>query len=195
MLTVFRFLPMSRKIIFVLFAFFNFCVASNAQKFAVKTNGLYLATATPNVGVEAAIGERWTVEIEGGYNPWTLDKEDNFKLKHFQVSPEIRYWFCEAFQGSFLGINGVYTQFNVGAVPYLLEESRIQGWAAGAGITYGYAFPIARRWNLELTAGLGAWYTAHDEFEGRKCGLFQQRVDKFAFGPTALGVTFVYMLK
>ena len=186
---------MKRFLTLAVISFLAFAGTASAQKLAVKTNALYLATSTPNIGVEFALADRWTMDLSGGYNPWTLDKEDNFKLKHFQVSPEIRYWFCEAFQGSFLGINGVYTQFNVGAVPYLLEESRIQGWAAGAGITYGYAFPIARRWNLELTAGLGAWYTAHDEFEGRKCGLFQQRVDKFAFGPTALGVTFVYMLK
>lgn len=186
---------MKRFLTLAVISFLAFAGTASAQKLAVKTNALYLATSTPNVGVEFALADRWTIDVSGGYNPWTLDKEDNFKLKHYQVSPEVRYWFCEVFQGHFVGINGVYTQFNVGAVPSIMEESRIQGWAAGAGITYGYAFPIARRWNLELTAGLGGWYTAHDQFEGRKCGLFQQRVDKLAFGPTALGVTFVYMLK
>ena len=186
---------MKRFLTLTVISFLAFAGIASAQKLAVKTNALYLATSTPNAGVEFALADRWTIDVSGGYNPWTLDKEDNFKLKHYQVSPEVRYWFCEVFQGHFVGINGVYTQFNVGAVPSIMEESRIQGWAAGAGITYGYAFPIARRWNLELTAGLGGWYTAHDQFEGRKCGLFQQRVDKFAFGPTALGVTFVYMLK
>ena len=201
---------MSRKIIFVLFAFFNFCVASNAQKFAVKTNGLYLATATPNVGVEAAIGERWTVEIEGGYNPWTLDKDTNVKAKHWLVSPEFRYWFCNSFQGHFIGINGNYTQFNIGALPVPvhkafialnqthesdLEKSRVEGWAVGAGLTYGYAFPIARRWNIELTAGLGWWYAVFDQYESRKCGLFQETVHKHALGPTSLGISFIYMIR
>ena len=186
---------MKRFLTLTVISFLAFAGIASGQKLAVKTNVLYMATSTPNIGVEYALADRWTMELSGGYNPWTLNKEDNFKLKHYQVSPEIRYWFCEAFQGHFMGINGVYTQFNVGAVPYLLENSRIQGWAAGAGITYGYAFPIARRWNLELTAGLGGWYTAHDEFEGRKCGLFQQSVDKFALGQTSLGITFVYMIK
>ena len=86
---------------------------ADAQKVAVKTNSLYWLTATPNVGFEFAMAPRWTFEIAGGYNPWTLDKEENIKAKHFLVTPEIRYWFCESFQGHFIGINGNYTQFNI----------------------------------------------------------------------------------
>ena len=158
------------------------------------------------------MGERWTIEIEGGYNPWTFDVEKNMKIKHWLVSPEFRYWFCNSFQGHFIGINGNYTQFNIGSLPFSmpplfidlckdapgmpdLKESRIQGWAAGAGITYGYAFPIARRWNLEFTAGFGWWYTVYDQYESRKCGLFQQTVQKHALGPTSLGISFIYMIK
>ena len=183
---------------------------ADAQKVAVKTNSLYWLTATPNVGFEFAIAPRWTVEIAGGYNPWTLDKQENIKAKHFLVTPEIRYWFCESFQGHFIGINGNYTQFNVSGsnVPALfmpveasgiwvddLLNSRSQGWAAGAGITYGYAFPIARRWNLEFAVGAGWWYTAYDKFESRTCGLFQETIKQHAFGLTELGISFIYMIK
>ena len=183
---------------------------ADAQKVAVKTNSLYWLTATPNVGFEFAMAPRWTFEIAGGYNPWTLDKEENIKAKHFLVTPEIRYWFCESFQGHFIGINGNYTQFNASGVyvpevfykveseGYFLDPiqlSRSQGWAAGAGLTYGYAFPIARRWNMEFTAGLGWWYTAYDKFEARTCGLFQERVEKHVFGMTELGISFIYMIK
>jgi hypothetical protein len=184
-----RFLTLAAILIFA------FSGTASAQKCAVKTNALYWTTATPNVGVEFALANRWTVDLSGGYNPWTLSSKENFKLKHFQISPEIRYWFCESFQGHFIGINGVYTQFNVGAIPYILKDARKQGWAAGAGLTFGYAVPIARRWNLELTAGAGCWFTKHDEFESRKCGLFQQRIENFKVGPTSLGITFVYMIK
>lgn len=183
---------------------------ADAQKVAVKTNSLYWLTATPNVGFEFAMAPRWTFEIAGGYNPWTLDKEENMKAKHFLVTPEIRYWFCESFQGHFIGINGNYTQFNVGGVNvpevfykvesegYFLDDlqySRSQGWAAGAGLTYGYAFPIARRWNMEFTAGIGWWYTVYDKYESRTCGLFQERIKKHVFGMTELGISFIYMIK
>ena len=56
-----------------------FAGTASAQKVAVKTNALYWATTTPNVGVEFALGERMTLELAGGYNPWTLNKEKNMK--------------------------------------------------------------------------------------------------------------------
>ena len=174
-----------------------FSATASAQKVAVKTNALYLATATPNVGFEFAMAPRWTFELAGGYNPWTFCAEENIKAKHFLVTPEFRYWFCEAFQGHFIGINGNYTEFNVSAIPFIekLKQARIQGWAAGAGLTYGYAWPISRRWNMEFTVGLGCWYTEYDKFESRPCGLFQDNVSKFAPGLTDLGLSFIYLIK
>jgi hypothetical protein len=183
---------MKRIFTLAIISFLAFAGTAFAQKAAVKTNALYWATTTPNVGLEFAFAPRWTVEISGGYNPWTLNKEDNIKAKHFLVTPEIRYWFCEAFQGHYMGINGNYTQFNVSGI---YQYVRLQGWAAGAGINYGYAFPIARRWNMEFTIGLGFWYTEYDKYQSRKCGLFQENVSRYALGPTDLGITFIYMIK
>ena len=132
------------------------------------------------------------------------------KAKHFLVSPEVRYWFCEAFNGHFIGINANYTLFNLSGVdvPAVffssarsamvledLKNRRSEGWAAGAGLTYGCVWPIARRWNLECTVGLGYWYTDYDKFESRKCGLFQEHVSHGAFGPTALGISFIYLIR
>ena len=187
-----------------------FAVDASAQKVAVKTNTLYWATATPNLGFEFAMAPRWTFEFAGGYNPWTLNKEDNVKAKHFLVTPEFRYWFCEAFLGHFIGVNGNYTQFNVGGIliPELfykvdsngifldnLQHSRSEGWAAGAGITYGYAWPISRRWNMEFTLGVGFWYSEYDRYESRPCGLFHESNIRRVLGPTDLGISFIYLIK
>ena len=183
---------------------------ADAQKVAMKTNLLYWGTTTPNVGLEIALADRWTLELEGGYNPWTLNKESNQKAKHWLVSPEVRYWFCESFHGHFIGLNANYTQYNIGAIAipktfFTLDtnapedmrfgDARNCGWAVGAGITYGYQFIIAPRWNLELTAGLGWWYTEYDRFESRKCGMFEQEVYRHAMGPTSLGISFIYLIK
>lgn len=187
---------MKRSIILFLSVLFFCDIVADAQHFSLKSNTVYLISTTPNIGVECAFAPRWTVELEGGYNPFILDREKNMKLKHWLVSPEFRYWFCNSFQGHFVGLNANFTQFNIGGLPLsILNESRMQGWAAGAGVTYGYAYPIARRWNIELTAGFGCWYTAYDEFESRKCGLFRQTVQKHSLGLTSLGVSFVYMIK
>ena len=202
---------MKRYLIIAVIVFLASLGSASAQKIGVKSNALYWATATPNLGFEFALGERWTFELEGSYNPWNLNAEKNTKLKHWLVSPEFRYWFCNSFQGHFIGINGNFTQYNIGSLPFAmpslflnltgdaampdLQNCRIEGWAAGTGLTYGYAFPIARRWNMELTAGIGWWYSEYDQFENRKCGLFQQRVQKHALGLTTLGVSFIYMIK
>ena len=202
---------MKRYLIIAVFAFLASFGSANAQKVAIKTNALYWATATPNIGMEFAMGDRWTFELEGGYNPWNLDSDNNTKVKHWLVSPEFRYWFCNSFQGHFIGINANYTQFNIGGLPQGmpnlfvnlntevpmpdLSVARIQGWAAGGGLTYGYAFPIARRWNMEFTVGYGLWYTEYDQYESRKCGLFQQAVGRLALGPTTAGISFIYMIR
>ena len=39
-----------------------------AQDIAVKTNLLYWATSTPNIGFEFGLGKRTTLDLVGGYN-------------------------------------------------------------------------------------------------------------------------------
>lgn len=199
-----------RRSLIIFFILLFAGISADAQRIGVKTNALYLATSTPNIGLEYAFADRFSLELEGGYNPWTLDSDRNMKAKHLLVSPEVRYWFCEAFNGHFIGINANYTLFNLSGVDVpavffpsarsamMLEDlknRRSEGWAAGAGLTYGCVWPIARRWNLECTVGLGYWYTDYDKFESRKCGLFQEHVSHGAFGPTALGISFIYLIR
>lgn len=203
---------MKKYFFIVLLLVMAFPAAVNAQKVGLKTNALYWATTTPNLGFEVAMGDRFTFYLDGGYNPWTLDKdvEINRKARHFLVSPEVRYWFCESFNGHFIGVNGNYTQFNISAFPIpnvfyttgsegpitdFSRTERYQGWAAGAGLTYGYQWILGKNWNLEATVGLGYWYTVYDEYENRKCGLFRQTNELHLFGPTRCGLSFIYLFK
>ena len=203
---------MKKYLIIVLLLDFAFPSMVSAQKVGLKTNALYWATTTPNIGAEVALVDRFTFYVEGGYNPWTLNKniEVNRKMKHFLVSPEVRYWFCESFNGHFMGINANYTQFNISSIPVPpvffdlkalpvqpgdSKSVRNQGWAAGAGITYGYQWILGKNWNLEATLGLGYWYTVYDQYENRKCGLFQQSFERHLFCPTRCGLSFIYLFK
>lgn len=65
---------------------------ASAQKAAIKTNLLYDATTTFNLGAEFALSPKWTLDVSGNYNPWTFS--NNKKWKHWLVQPEARYWFC-----------------------------------------------------------------------------------------------------
>lgn len=87
--------------------------STRVEKVAVKTNLLYWATTTPNAGFEFGLGKKTTLDISGGYNPWTLNSDKNRKVKHFLVKPEFRYWLCERFQGHFFGVHAGYGEYNI----------------------------------------------------------------------------------
>ena len=85
------------------------CLTGTAQKIAVKSNLLGWATATPTLGAEIGLDDRWTLNTHIYYNPFTF--RDNRKWKHIRVQPEVRYWLCQKFNGHFFGLHVLYTHF------------------------------------------------------------------------------------
>lgn len=61
---------MKKKILFILFISGCFLTGSNAQSIAVKSNLLYDATSTLNMGVELGLSRQWTLDVPLNYNPW-----------------------------------------------------------------------------------------------------------------------------
>lgn len=172
----------------------------SAQKIGVKTNLLYDATTTMNLGVEVGLSDRWTFDLSANYNPWMLNKEMNRKIKHYLIQPEARYWLCEKFNGHFFGLNTGFAQYNIGAVkiPFAKDSDkyRYEGWATGVGLSYGYSIILAGRWNMEFTLGAGLIYTRYDKFDCADCGKkIEGNVSKPFFAPTKMGITLIYMIK
>ena len=167
-------------------------------KFAIKTNALYWATSTPNLGFEVALAKKLTLDVSGNYNPWKFSKDR--QIKHWLVQPELRYWLCERFNGHFFGLHAGYTEYNISNVripfrPASSKDHRYQGWGTGVGISYGYSWIIGRRWNLEATVGVGYVYTDYDKYDCVTCGTFRGTNTKHYFGPTKIGISFVYIIK
>lgn len=173
-----------------------------AQNVAVKTNALYWATTTPNLGVEVALAPKWTLDVSGGFNPFTF--ANNRKWKHWMVQPEVRRWFCEKMGGHFLGLHLQGGQYNIGNVNTdfhllgtdysLLKDSRYEGWFVGAGIGYGYAWMLNRHLNLEAEIGVGYNYSRYDRYECATCGSkVEQNKDHHYVGPTKAAVNLVYV--
>lgn len=172
----------------------------SAQKAGIKTNLLYDAATTMNLGVEVGLADRWTLDLSGSYNPWTLNSKENRKLKHYLIQPEARYWLCEKFNGHFFGLHTGFSQYNISAVKVpLIKDSdkyRYEGWATGIGISYGYSMILGGRWNLEFTAGAGLVHARYDKFDCAKCGSrIEKNRSKTFFAPTKLGLTLIYMLR
>ena len=173
-----------------------------AQKVVVKTNLLYDATATINAGIEFGLAPKWTLDLSGNFNGWTMSHDR--KWKHWMAQPEARYWFCDRFAGHFLGFHALGGQYNIGHlknnIKFLgtdfskLSDSRYQGWFIGAGIAYGYAWVLNKHWNLEGEIGVGYVYTEFDRFNCKGCGKkVEEDKNHHYFGPTKAAINLIYV--
>lgn len=188
-----------RTFLLLLLLLGGFQVAS-AQKAAIKSNLLYWgAVASPNVGMEFALGKRTTLELGGGFNLWNL--KDGKRFKHWLVQPELRYWMCEAFNGHFFGLHAHGAQFNVGGwdIPLgrlaAFKDTRYQGYLYGAGLSYGYHWILSPRWNFELSLGGGFARIHYEKFPCVHCGSKLAEGDHTYFGVTRAAVSLVYLIK
>ncbi len=192
---------MKKLILAAFLVLFGGTLAVRAQDFAAKTNLLYWVGTTPNLGMEIGLAKKWTLEVTGGYNPWTLNEDKNIKMKHWLVKPEVRYWLCERFNGHFFGLHSGYGFYNISGmnIPFAwnsdTKNHRYQGWATGAGVSYGYSWLVRPRLNIEATFGLGWIYTVFDKYDCATCGKFRGNRDKHYFGPTKAGISLIYHLK
>lgn len=50
-------------------------MSAQGQKAALKTNVLYDAFMNINVGMEVGLAPRWTLDITGDFNAWTLSHD------------------------------------------------------------------------------------------------------------------------
>ncbi len=177
-------------------------VAAHSQDAALKTNVISDALLSPNLGIEVGLAPKWTLDVSGQVNGWTLSH--GRRWKHWAVQPEARYWFCDRFSGHFLGIHAHGGQYNIGGfdgkLNFLgtdarkLRDSRYQGWFVGAGIAYGYAWILGRHWNLEAEIGVGYSYTRYDRFRCVGCGRKTESDREHHYvGPTKAAVTRVYL--
>lgn len=166
----------------------------SAQQVGVKSNLLYDATSTFNLGLEIGLAPKWTLELPVNYNPW--DFPENRKLKHWDVQPEARYWFCEKFNGHFVGLHAVVAGYNVGGLKVFgLEKHRYEGNLYGGGFSYGYQWILTNHWSIEATVGVGYLYLTHGKYPCEKCESKLYNSTKNWFGPTKAGVSIIYIIK
>lgn len=172
-----------------------------AQDFALKSNLVADGLMNINLGAEVGIAPRWTIDVSGEFNGWTLSH--GRRWKHWAVQPEGRYWFCDRFAGHFVGIHAHGGQYNIGGFDgkynlfgtdaRKLKNSRYEGWFVGAGVAYGYAWILGRHWNLEGEIGVGYSYTRYDRYRCAGCGKKLENNKSHNYvGPTKAAVNLVY---
>lgn len=187
-----------KKVVALLLALLLMSLATSAQKASLKTNLLYGATTTPNLAFEIGLSNKTSLELAVGYNPWEFS--NNKKLKHYLIQPEFRWWFCETFNGSFIGVHLLGGEYNVGGVklPFgmfpSLKDYRYEGYFYGGGISIGHQWILSKRWSIEATLGVGYIRTHLDKYTCEECGKKIKTDNKNYWGPTKAGISLVYYL-
>ncbi len=118
------------------------------------------------------------------------------------LQPEVRYWFCEAFNSHFIGahlLGGVFNTGNVNAPSFLSifptdKGYRYEGEYFGAGLSYGYHHILSPRWSLEYSLGLGWAHSNYDKYDCPHCGDYINSGKKDFFGVTKAAVSLIYMI-
>ena len=196
---------MKIKTIFAAALLLLVCFANDAkgQRAAIKTNLLYDATTTFNLGVEFALGDKWTMDLSGNFNPWRLP--EGRRWKHFLIQPEIRRWNCDRFAGGFFAFHAFTGMYDLGNIDFLkfklpnadfnkMKDRRYEGFVAGAGIGWGYDWILSRHLNLEFEGAGGYIYTKYDKFPSvsSHTPMLKGKQRHFA-GPTKLALSLVYV--
>lgn len=134
---------------------------------SVGTNLFLAGLSTGNLKLDFAINDHFSAGVNFGLKAWPRwwawdwDKTNDTRWKHILVEPQIRWWPAYVFDGWYVGVNALWSHFNVGGPEFpfawnypALKEVRLQGDFNAYGMFMGYSWWLARRLRLELEAGI-----------------------------------------
>lgn len=185
---------------------------------AIKTNLLFDAILAPNVEIEVPFGKedkRWSVMAEVWCPWWRFDhnaageqhkyyrsdqRPTRTSYQLLAVGVEARRWFAgkrcpEArplLTGPFVGLYAAGGKYDLGR-----NGKGDQGEYFSVGLSAGYSWPIARHWNLELSAAVGyvGGPKVHYENEFDDARLIYRNDTHLNYvGPTKLKLSLVYLI-
>ena len=180
----------SRMNKFFLCGIFLYCIALNplkAQQIAVKTNLISDMALVPCLGTELVVGEKTSLNVEF---VGTVDKPWGLDLNMVMGSMQYRYWVAQRTMTQLFFGAGV----KAGTYTYCNAKEQCGGDMAMLEMVAGYAWPLSKRWNIELQYGWGALvrYMFQYPVDDR------QRVStglRYDIVTTSIGVNIVCILK
>lgn len=161
---------------------------ATAQFFGVHVNALAAATGTLDVGLEAAVADRWSLNLTAYWNP--IDTR-TYSTRLLGVQLGARRWFYEAYVGHFVSGQLTYAAYTLGG-----RRDTYKGTLSGVGLSYGYTWMLSKRWNLTLEAGFGLYYM-RDTRRPRTLPDFDpytiRHYKRWAVGPSRAECSFTYL--
>jgi len=170
----------------------------------VRSNMLFDALALPNIGVEFYLGNRLSIGGNWLYAWWSRNARHRY-WRAYGGELFSRRWFGSAAHGKpltghHLGIYGqIYTyDFEWGGKGEMGGKPGSNLWEKaqwGAGIEYGYSFPVGRRINIDCSLGLGyttGYYHTYKPVDTHY--VWQSTHRRKWFGPTKAEISLVWLI-
>jgi len=173
--------------------------STQQPRVALRTNLLYDATLSPNLGLDVRVDSAWTVGLLAGLNAWDIDKAKNKKWRHMLFSLRARKYRKNLFEKGYYEGDLIYSHFNVGntSIPFgiysAVKNHRLQGDLVALGGKYGYSWILARDWRIEAEGGVAVGYAWFKEYDCPHCGTFLGNGDRIFLLPQ-LGINVVYII-
>ena len=156
---------------------------------------LYDAALVPNIGLEFHLGSRWAVGANVNYAWWAVNKKHLY-WRIYGGELTARKYFGRKRDGYPLSGHhiGVYGQvasydFELGARGFM------SNFSYGAGVDYGYSFPIAKSLNLDLSIGfgyIGGKYKVYEPID--ECYVWKENRLRNYIGPSKAEISLVWLI-
>lgn len=146
-----------RKFLFILAFFTLLCSNTYAQRLALSTDVAMDALGAPSFGIEMTMTQKSTLNLSAFYADklaWSKD------LRMFAAYPEWRYYFSGRPMNSwYIGAAGIFTTYD-----FTLKGKVYNGHAFGAGMSFGYVYPITKRLQVSAHSSAGLLIYQHKEY-------------------------------
>jgi hypothetical protein len=110
----------------------------------------------------------------------------------------VKCWLQEAFYGHYIGIHGIYADYDIRRISLPLfgfdRNHLYKGTAYGGGVEYGYHLYLSPRVTMEFSLGAGFLSCAYEKTDYKEINAMG-RFTKRYFGPTEAGISIVYIIK
>lgn len=170
----------------------------------LKTNLLFDALAIPNIGADFYLGRNFSAVGNWMYGWWDVDRTHHY-WRIYGGDLGLRWWFGEKahrkpLTGHHVGIyGGVITyDFEFGGTGYMGGLPGRPLWARCnwyGGVEYGFSLPVARRFNLDFTIGVGVLSGKYIVYDPKDGFYVWRETHKLRwFGPTKAEISLVWLI-
>lgn len=129
---------------------FIVCLINNtyAQRVAISTNLIEIASLSPSIGFELITSHHSSVSLNTSFAPWKVSSK--IYNKHISLDFSYKYWFNQSLYAHYLSVNTLASSYD-----FKIGKRDYKGQVIGLGLGYGYSFVLNKHFNIIPNIGLG----------------------------------------